>query len=176
MSITSLEFVSDRTFDKNPNIKFSQRTFYGPDSARALSYAERLNDLWPLVLSEFHITHPPIVRFASLKTFGFFGVCYGQGMDTPSLIMMDIKPEKNEDFDTFLQDLCHEMVHAEQWSRGDLTKNEDGDYFWKGQLLDGTTASLSALTQEEYRELPWEAEAYAREVLAFESIVAQAHF
>lgn len=172
----SLEFVSDRPFNKNPNIKFSAKTYYGPDRPRAMSYAERLNDLWPLLLSEFHITHPPTVRFASLKSFGFFGVCYGFGTDIPSMIIMDINPEKTEDFDAFLQDLCHEMTHAEQWSRGDLSKNEQGEYFWKGVHMDATTASLSSLTEEEYVRLPWEAEAYAREVTAFESIINQMHF
>lgn len=176
MLSTSLVFTTDRPFAKNHNIKFSAKTYYGPHAGRVISYAERLNDLWPLLISEFHIKHTPIVRFTNLKRFGVFGICYGFDMDTPSMIMMDTRPEKTDDFDSFLKDLCHEMTHAEQWSRGDMTKNADYEYFWKGQHITASTDSLLSLTQEEYKSLPWEAEAYARQELAYESIINQMHF
>lgn len=172
----TLQFVSDRPFSKNPNITFSAKTYYGPHSVRVVSYAERLNDLWPLLLSEFHIKHTPIVRFTNLKRLGVFGICYGFDMNTSSIIMMDARPEKTEDFDSFLQDLCHEMTHAEQWARGDMTKDAEYRYFWKGQPIAASTDSLLSLNEEEYKKLPWEAEAYSRQDLAYESIIAQLHF
>lgn len=149
--------------------------YYGPDSQLIKWYADQLADIWPLVMSEFQIKHPPVVRLASLRKFGMFGVCYGWDRKTPSLIIMDMNAEKLQGFDTFLQDLCHEMTHAEQWARGDLVKRGK-KYFWKDTPLPDTQAALNSLDEETYKKLPWEAEAYAREVLAYESIVAQMHF
>lgn len=50
--------------------------------------------------------------------------------------------------------ICHEMVHLDQYERGDLSINkfEDKIYFnWKGEDYDPSTP---------YEERPWEEEAY----------------
>lgn len=54
-----------------------------------------------------------------------------------------------------MQTLAHEMVHARQFLRGELTC--DGGFAWKGRRADGY----------EYENQPWEIEAYRLEKTLF---------
>ena len=54
-----------------------------------------------------------------------------------------------------MQTLAHEMVHARQFLRGELTC--DGGFAWKGRKADGY----------EYENQPWEIEAYRLEKKLF---------
>lgn len=56
---------------------------------------------------------------------------------------------------TFDNTLIHELVHAEQYYEDRLAHTADLKWFkWKGEDV--------SLKYQDYKELPWEAEAYAR--------------
>lgn len=58
---------------------------------------------------------------------------------------------KNQTFMRQMQALAHEMTHAKQFFRGELTA--DGGFAWKGRKAEGY----------EYKNQPWEKEAYKME-------------
>lgn len=75
--------------------------------------------------------------------------------DEIALIHANLKPE------VALAIMAHELVHAEQYHRGDLKLVRDNYKWydvWQGKRYTGGSKSY-----EEYRELPWEVEAFARQ-------------
>ena len=50
--------------------------------------------------------------------------------------------------------LCHEVIHMQQYSSGDLIY-DNGDITWKGETL--------SLTSREYSDRPWENDAFDRQ-------------
>ncbi len=75
---------------------------------------------------------------------------------------------------SILSTICHEMVHAEQFNNGILQakaiNKRTSIFYWKDS--NGTTEfnSRSMLKNKKYKELPWEAEAYAREPLIVQAV------
>lgn len=58
-----------------------------------------------------------------------------------------------------VETLCHEFVHAEQYHTGKLSMRKEGPV-WMGSLYQYET---SHTTYDQYRDQPWEKEAYDRE-------------
>lgn len=54
--------------------------------------------------------------------------------------------------------LCHELIHANQIHRGDLSGTPSGAVLWCGAQYTDTGTDYSV-----HRELPWEVEAYGRQ-------------
>ena len=67
------------------------------------------------------------------------------------IINKDVHPSKLQDV------INHEMVHIDQMKRGDLDYDDDHVY-WKGKVY--TRADM----KEGAKNLPWEAEAYKKQI------------
>lgn len=59
-----------------------------------------------------------------------------------------------------LRTLAHEMVHAEQWAQGRLQY----DFILRSYLWEGKPHTHQYRTVQQYRQLPWEREAFGREL------------
>jgi hypothetical protein len=59
----------------------------------------------------------------------------------------------------------HELVHVSQFLRGDLDSHGEDSFVWRGQVFKFSDAQFQNMTIEQYKALPWEAEAYAIEGL-----------
>jgi len=57
--------------------------------------------------------------------------------------------------------VAHEMVHISQLLSGRLVTAAPDLFIWNGKVTRLTDKKMSRLTIKKYRELPWEAEAYA---------------
>jgi hypothetical protein len=62
-------------------------------------------------------------------------------------------------FEDWFATAAHEMVHVKQWSTYQLTTA--GSFYWEGKRFHSIVGSK--LSYQEYTELPWEAEAFARQ-------------
>jgi hypothetical protein len=78
------------------------------------------------------------------------GLCLGDTKEVTVSIAT-----KNKSFMRQMQALAHEMVHARQFLRGQLTC--EGGFAWKGRKADGFR----------YKNQPWEKEAYKLERTLF---------
>jgi len=78
-----------------------------------------------------------------------------------------IELEQRMDADTFLQALCHEMVHVKQFARNELQERYNNPMghriMWKGMVVKEDIV--------DYNDLPWEQEAYALEGLLYEEML-----
>ena len=80
-------------------------------------------------------------------------------IDTDNLNTFDIKLEKNMSLRKKLLSVAHEMVHVKQFTRKELEHTEwTGIQTWLGKRYN---------TNKTYWELPWEIEAYGRELGLF---------
>jgi hypothetical protein len=57
--------------------------------------------------------------------------------------------------------VSHEMVHISQLLSGRLVTAAPDYFIWNGKVTRLTDKKMSRITIKKYRELPWEAEAYA---------------
>ena len=57
--------------------------------------------------------------------------------------------------------VAHEMVHISQLLSGRLVTAAPDLFIWNGKVTRLTDKKMNRLTIKKYRELPWEAEAYA---------------
>ena len=75
-------------------------------------------------------------------------------------------PENRE---YLLETLAHELTHVKQYVTGELREGKSGTVIWKKETV--VTASAVAmlfgkpLTEEDYKNQPWEAEAYEKQNL-----------
>lgn len=86
----------------------------------------------------------------------------------------DIEININFDRDKLeiLNTLSHEIVHVEQIIRGDLEMHKD-HLIWKGEkVMFSHVIACQRKSTEAYRSLPWEAEAYKRQLDVF-SLIAE---
>lgn len=84
------------------------------------------------------------------------GLCVGDN----SQVEIHIAKTSFEDRISFLiqmQTLAHEMVHAKQFLRGELSHDDDGEFVWKNRSSKGYR----------YKNQPWEKEAVKLEKLLF---------
>lgn len=87
-----------------------------------------------------------MIEFKSVLEDEADGLCLG---DTKEAVISIAT--KNKSFMRQMQAIAHEMVHARQFFRGQLTC--DGGFAWKGRKADGF----------HYKNQPWEKEAYKLE-------------
>ena len=87
-----------------------------------------------------------LIQFKDVLDGQAQGLCVG---DTEMAGIQIAK--KGQTFMVQMQALAHEMVHAKQFLRGELTG--EGGFAWKGRKADGY----------EYENQPWEKEAYRLE-------------
>lgn len=57
--------------------------------------------------------------------------------------------------------VAHEMVHISQLLSGRLVTAYPNLFIWNGKVTRLTDEKMAKMTPKKYRELPWEAEAYA---------------
>jgi hypothetical protein len=57
--------------------------------------------------------------------------------------------------------LCHEVIHMQQYSSGDLIY-DNGNITWKGETLE--------LNSKEYENRPWEKDAFSRQTQLIKSV------
>jgi hypothetical protein len=86
------------------------------------------------------------VKFKSVLDDEADGLCIGD--DTEVFVSIGTK---NKSFMRQMQALAHEMVHARQFLRGELTC--EGGFAWKGNNA----------SEFKYKDQPWEIEAYKLE-------------
>lgn len=97
-----------------------------------------------------------IIKFVYSLDDGVQGSCIG---DTKFAIVTIAKSSDGIRL-TFLQQMCtlaHELVHAKQFFRADLSHNRRGDFRWKKRNAGGY----------KYGNQPWEKEAYRLEKWIF---------
>lgn len=99
------------------------------------------------LLDEFN--NKPVVRFCSFKG-PEEGFSYESGLDIEvnlGVLLTDLD---------ILETVAHECVHSKQFQTQRLIPFQDG-YFWDKSFVKDPT------TDEEYRALPWEREAYSKQ-------------
>ena len=57
--------------------------------------------------------------------------------------------------------VAHEMVHISQLLSGRLVTAAPNLFIWNGKVTRLTDEKMAKMTPKKYRQLPWEAEAYA---------------
>jgi hypothetical protein len=57
--------------------------------------------------------------------------------------------------------VAHEMVHISQLLSGRLVTASPNLFIWNGKVTRLTDEKMAKMTPKKYRQLPWEAEAYA---------------
>lgn len=145
-----------------PGVVFaSARAWYGSDKDRTRGFGRILQENWDIIRGVIDLPHPAILRLCHIRVSDTFGMCFGYGSDSPSTIFLDVRPDRNSSLSDLMTSLAHELVHAEQWARGDFTRVGD-EISWKGEVVDVRHA-LKFLDREEYESLPWESEAYGRQ-------------
>lgn len=87
-----------------------------------------------------------IIQFKNILDGEAQGLC--QGDKEAALVQIG---KSGQSFMMQMQALAHEMVHAKQFLRGELTG--EGGFAWKGRKADGY----------DYENQPWEKEAYRLE-------------
>ena len=79
-----------------------------------------------------------------------------------------------------LYSLCHELVHLDQVVRGDFGMDDDQNILWKNQIYDPNKYKKGhdqrKKDQSDYRETPWEKEAYDKEKNLFKSLMDSKEF
>jgi hypothetical protein len=66
---------------------------------------------------------------------------------------------RRKNLGTILSTIMHELVHAEQYHTGKLSRSQHfNPPFWNGEAVDN-----KGTTYEAYRKLPWEVEAFGRQ-------------
>ena len=86
---------------------------------------------------------------------GVVGACYGDR--THAIIELKLSEFKGN-FEYLIETLTHELIHAKQLFTGELVNESQFITIWKGEEFINTTLSM-----DEYKALPWEKEAYARQ-------------
>ena len=92
------------------------------------------------------------IRIAPLK-----GIVRGRYWDSTSVVEIDSRLDPAIAIET----LAHELVHAEQYHTGRLEQRKvNGKWMrsWQGEMI------KMSKSYEAYRALPWEAEAFGRQV------------
>lgn len=152
------------------------------NGARLPSSSE-YDDDWKMIESDFEIVRKhfekraylpkgfPLAlkrttRMQLIRTMGIMGVnVYGLMTTYPSVkgveehhlnVAEDWKANKDNQIFTSRYVVVHEMIHAEQISRGDLSISSSG-IVWKE-----TSAMYWIREKVPYKELPWEKEAFDR--------------
>lgn len=87
------------------------------------------------------------------------GMFYGAW--DPPVLMIDARLKLAEAIET----LIHEYVHAEQWDRGDIVFH-GGEIHWKQSIMI-QDAVAHARSEDAYKALPWEQEAYERAAMLY---------
>ena len=84
------------------------------------------------------------------------GYCHGDEEE----VYIELDETLIGDEDYFKETLAHELVHTKQLLKGELKDKEGFNVVWKGEDYINLG---QALTEETYKALPWEIEAYARQ-------------
>ena len=75
--------------------------------------------------------------------------------DAEDFHVIELSDELLEDKDYLIETLCHELVHVKQAVKGELKDANQFIKLWKGE------EHITVFTNyENYRDLPWEEEAY----------------
>jgi hypothetical protein len=82
------------------------------------------------------------------------GLCLNIDRDSYS-----IEIDSKQSMRRLLETVAHEMVHVKQYSRGELTELKTNQTKWQGKVINRKSI--------DYYDLPWEIEAYGREVGLF---------
>ena len=82
------------------------------------------------------------------------GLCLNIDRDN---YIIDIDPKQS--MRRLLETVAHEMVHVKQYSRGELVELKTNKTKWQGKVVNRKSL--------DYYDLPWEIEAYGREVGLF---------
>lgn len=82
------------------------------------------------------------------------GFCYYLSSGRPSCFLIELLYDK--DITVTVSKLAHELVHVKQYITGELKHGKNNITLWKGEKYDEKIT--------DYWDLPWEIEAYGREV------------
>ena len=91
---------------------------------------------------------------------GAWGYAYMVENERDFVVEIDHKLSRQEDRDTFIETVCHEMIHVWQMATRKMKETQTGEYkqFWK--CKDGKYRNY---TKAPYKRQPWETQAYALE-------------
>lgn len=79
---------------------------------------------------------------------------YGNCMMTESNRHFDLQIKRGLNVFDLITTVCHEMIHVKQYARKELSLSYSGSNMWKKKHV---------AENIEYRDLPWEKEAFAKE-------------
>lgn len=105
-----------------------------------------------------HRTEGQTLENLSLSTSGLCTTKYMRygGMIKPSHFI--VKISTNNSMHKIFETIFHEMTHVLQELRGDFTHFETGDYYY--QNIRFSVDAVKKATYKEYRNFPWEVEAW----------------
>lgn len=128
----------------------------GAAKVKALAFiVERVRNY---LVTELKMTKVPVIRIAPIKGKSLNGAYYvGRNV-------IEIDPRGRYLY-PLLTTLAHEMVHASQEQESRLSKDELGRPLWMGTLQSSgwNGKGTGVAKYNSYRQLPWEAEAFARQ-------------
>lgn len=116
------------------------------------SYITLLKGVVDTVIENSILSIPSTIRY---KITTLPGRLCGAFYHDRNLLKIDARLKRSQ----FISILCHELIHAEQNYQGRL-KWTGGAFLWLGEEL-----------LAEYRERPWEKEAYARTPEIYEKVL-----
>ena len=139
----------------NSKISRSMQSFYNKDHrAKADRVIKLVKKALPVLSKLLDVPSDVSVRVASIKSKFYVGYYY----NIRNLVVLDYK----RDLRTTLEILCHELVHAEQYKTGRLSR-VGRQQLWLG----------SAISRTKYMNLPWEQEAYGRQKELADLVIEQ---
>jgi hypothetical protein len=142
-------------------ILISKHEYYGPNSARVKRYAKLISDAVEVIKTHKLIKiNPKLILRIGIDDRDF------QGLHHDKWNVVEVKPISDRAY--FLQLVCHEMIHSEQYYTGIYERTHPlCDYgIWKGKRYkfpDFKNIKKMKNGLEIYERQPWERDAYNRQ-------------
>lgn len=133
-------------------VLITNSSLYGKHSNKnAAEHAARVTSATLHVLDQ-HVLIPDDVRYVITKIRN--STTMGQFCPLTKQVLIDSRVDDRD----LIRVICHESVHVDQVSRGDLSWN-NADVVWQGVLY----RNCNQYSVRQYRATPWEAEAFDKQ-------------
>lgn len=142
-----------------PNISMSLSSIYNDQyKVKASKVLAVVKKTLPVIAKHLDFPIETIIHICPIKSVPTRGRHYA----SRNIVVLDCRLTPSR----ALRTLCHELVHAEQHKQGRLAIDYDTKIGWYHTWTVGKTPikiDQRKLTYQEYRELPWEKEAFERQ-------------
>jgi hypothetical protein len=148
---------TDKRF--SPNIIMSASAYYHFDET-GYAIAELTEKALPILREMLSFDEEVQIRVTALKSKNLNGRFFNK----TKMVEIDCRLGLSH----ALQILAHELVHAEQYHTGKLQDMGNKTKVWNNETIAAKPASY-----KKYRDLPWEAEAWARQEELANAVMAK---